>query len=129
MNQVVTLELIYQAIKLTLNYYYRITKLDRGSFVVAALHEQKKLNLPWYKNIESLLKIDEIYNEDHVTAFNATRANVNARIPVKFDFKPESATLLNDLSSLTSMIPLPSRKFRNYKIMKNLSDHFKNCWE
>ena len=35
----------------------------------AALQEQKMQNLPWYKNIESLLKIDDIFNKDHVTAY------------------------------------------------------------
>ena len=39
-----------------------------NSFITAALKEQKKLKLPWYKNLESLLKMDEIYNLDHVTA-------------------------------------------------------------
>ena len=60
--------LIYQCIRLSINYYNRLTKLDSASFVFAALQEQKRLNLSWYKNIRSLLKLDEIYFKDHVTA-------------------------------------------------------------
>ena len=75
--------LIYQSIRLTLNYYKRLLNIPKNSFVFAALKEQKSLKLPWFKNIESLLKLDEIYNLDHVTAF---RTIVSSRmITVKIE--------------------------------------------
>ena len=39
--------IIYQAIRLTLNYYKQLLKAPKNSFVYAALKEQKKLKLPW----------------------------------------------------------------------------------
>ena len=62
-----------QAIRLTLNYHKRLLHLPDGTFIKAALHEQKKLNLPWFKNIETLLKLDEIYRLDHVSAFRTSK--------------------------------------------------------
>ncbi|NRB82033.1 MAG: reverse transcriptase family protein, partial [Saccharospirillaceae bacterium] len=69
--------LIYQGIKLTLNYLKRLDDMGEGSFVYAALQDQKKLNLPWYKNIEPILKLDERYNMDHVTAASNSVTNTN----------------------------------------------------
>ena len=43
--------IIYQGIKLSLNYLQRLNNLKDGSFVYAALQEQKKLNLTWYKTL------------------------------------------------------------------------------
>ena len=69
--------LIYQSIKLALKYYRRVTELDHNSFAYAALCEQKAHNLPWYKNIESLLKLDEIYDLDHVTAHRVMKTTAS----------------------------------------------------
>ena len=60
--------LIYQSLRLTLNYYKRLLEMPKHSFVHAALKEQIKLKLCWYKNIEPSLKLDNIYHLDHVTA-------------------------------------------------------------
>ena len=38
-----------------------------------ALNEQNSLKLPWFKNVEPLLKLDEIYHPDHVTAFHTIK--------------------------------------------------------
>ena len=61
--------LIYQAIKLTLDYYKRVENLKTSSIVSAALREQKQMNLPWYKTIKGLLEIDNIYHQDHVSDY------------------------------------------------------------
>ena len=37
------------------------------AFIIAALNEHK-IYLPYFKNIEHLLKLDETFNQDHVTA-------------------------------------------------------------
>ena len=52
--------LIYQSICLTLNYYKRLLEVPKHSFVHSALKDQIKFKLCWYKNIEPLLKLDEI---------------------------------------------------------------------
>ena len=75
--------LIYQSIKLTLKYYDRLTKMKPGSYVYAALQEQQSLNLSWFKNLEPLLKLDGIYNEDHITAFNAMHSTKREKFPLK----------------------------------------------
>ena len=61
--------LVYQAIKLTLDKYKRVERLKSSALVSAALKEQKQMNLPWYKTIQNLLQIDNIYHKDHVSAF------------------------------------------------------------
>ena len=123
--------LIYQSIKLTLNYYNRLLKMESGSLVHAALQEQKKLNLQWYKNIESLLKLDDVYQENHVSAFRTNNPNSDA-ILISAKSQPRcdaSVKLLSHLSSLRVAVPLPSKQFRTYRIIKALTNHFKNSWE
>ena len=61
--------LLYQSIKLTLKYFQRIDNIKTASIVKAALQEQKIMNLSWYKNIKTLLKLDNLYHMDHVSAF------------------------------------------------------------
>ena len=137
--------LIYQSIKLTLNYFQRINDMSPGSFVHAALQEQKLLKLDWYKNIESLLKIDEIYHLDHVTAYKLKHPQHNqnndtqshnihntstapSTSPNKH-YSPSSQILLNHLSKFKVAKPLPSKQFRLHVIHKHLRDHFRRCWE
>ena len=125
--------LIYQSIKLTLNYYNRISKMNPENFVHAAFQEQKLLNLPWYRNLEPLLKLDEIYNKDHVTAFNAMQSNRDEKFVLKTETNrsPASKELLNQLLSLnlSESKPVPSKKFRSYVIHKTLTNHFRSCWD
>ena len=112
--------LIYQTIRLSINYYTRLTKGDSSSFVSAALQEQKHLNLPWYKNIESLLKLDEIYFVDHVTAHHMIN---------KKSCNTHSHKLPENLKGLKCDTPLPSKRYRINKISDTLCTHFKTCWE
>ena len=121
--------LIYQSIRLTLNYYKRLIQMPNNTFVHAALKEQKKLNLPWYNNIEPLLKIDDVYLMDHVPAYRpitkSSLINLQNEIP-KTSIK---TPCINDLSKLTKAKPLPSEKFRVQSIIRSLTDHFVQCWE
>ena len=132
--------LIYQSIKLTLNYYQRLDNLPSGSFVHAALQEQKSLNLKWYKNIESLMKIDKIYNQDHVAAFNTKSSDLNKNKPRQTTsstslgspinpLPSSSKSLLKQLSKLRLARPLPSKQFRPNHILKHIREHFKSCWD
>ena len=107
--------LIYQSIRLTLNYYKRVLAADDNSIIKVALKEQKSLKLPWFKNIEPLLKLDEIFQMDHVTAYRAMKHDNN--------LPPKSS------SGLTSIKPLPSEKFRVQNIIKTLTEHFIKCWK
>ena len=54
--------LLYQSIKLTLKYFQRIDNMKTASIVKAALQEQKIMNLSWYENIKTLLKLDNLYH-------------------------------------------------------------------
>ena len=117
--------LIYQSIRLTLNYYNRLSKASHNTFVYAALKEQKLLKLAWYKNVEPLLKLDEMYHLDHVTAFRMTNASTSQKTHTNdIDKKP-----LSNILSLTAAKPLPCKKFRTQKIIDNLRNHFRKCWE
>ena len=107
--------LIYQSIRLTLNYYKRVSAADDNTFIKAALKEQKLLKLPWFKNIEPLLKLDEIFHMDHVTAYRTIK-NKNV--------------ISNSPRGSTSIIkPLPSQKFRVQNIIKTLTEQFIACWK
>ena len=130
--------LIYQSIKITLNYYERLTRLSPDKFVYAALQEQKLLNLPWYKNIELLMKTDHIFNQDHVTAFcSKTPANNKQYTSDLLVFIPALApspnksnlAFLKNCPNIKLAKPLPSKCFRSSHVLNCLKDHFKNCWE
>jgi hypothetical protein len=41
--------------------------------LAAALREQKSMKLPWYMNIKPLLKLNNLYSLDHVSAFKITQ--------------------------------------------------------
>ena len=109
-----------------------------NSFVSAALREQKSMNLPWYRNIKPLLKCDEIYSLDHVTANKikhmkssnlATSSHVSKReIEMKF-YPRASRELLESMSMLQTAKPLPSKQFRVYRIIEILEHHFVKAWE
>ena len=111
--------LIYQSIRLTLNYYNHLLHAPKNSFVHAALKEQKDLKLPWFRNIEPLLKLDEIFHMDHVSAYQ-TLSNLTPRT--------KSANEINN-KAISKIKPLPSRKFRVQTIMHILTNHFTKCWD
>ena len=124
--------LIYQSIRLTLNYFKRLnTKSKSNSFVAAALKEQKSLNLPWYRYIKPLLELDEIYKLDQVTAhriLNTNSANKAAHNPVS-DRKVLKDSLKNQSNVSQSIKPLYSKKYRIPKIIEALTNQFKKCWQ
>ena len=74
--------LLYQSIRLTLNYYKRISTLSPDSLVAAALREQKSMKFPWYMNIKPLSKLGNPYSLDHVSAFKITRPRPHTLIPM-----------------------------------------------
>ena len=87
------------------------------------------MNLTWYKNIEPLLKIDNIYHLDHVSVHKI----LNPKQYPKQD-KPKSNKLYSEkfektLAGYNKMNPLPSKKFRVQDIFKNLLKKFDECWE
>ena len=117
--------IIYQAIRLTLNYYKQLLKAPKNSFVYAALKEQKKLKLPWYKNIEPILKLDEVYHLNHVTAHRTIKCKSRCDPP---NTEPVSSSWNGPQLSNKSK-PLPSEKFRVLKVLNTLTKHFTNCWD
>ncbi|NRB81925.1 MAG: reverse transcriptase family protein [Saccharospirillaceae bacterium] len=125
--------LIYQSIKLTLSYYQRLTELNQDKFVFAALQEQKSMKLPWYKNIESLMKIDEIFDQDHVSAFLSKKhPNPNSSenpMNKTTTLRNRSMSFIKNLAKLKPIKPLPSKQFRPFNVLKTLREHFRDCWE
>ncbi len=136
--------LLYQSLRLSLNYFKRLESLSPDSFVSVALTEQKSMELPWFQNIKSLLKLDEIYSLDHVSAFHATKSKINNRavkndaqfptLNMKINYKGDQSSFkshptLKSLNNTFKVKPLKSRKYRVYKIIEKLTDHFKHCWE
>lgn len=140
--------LIYEAIKLTINYYKRISNLKSTSLVHAAMKEQIHLNLPWYKSIKGILQIDKLYHMDHVEAFQLLNRkkfrSENGNFNVMKDFpvtlkpgntKPHSTVKEPKLSALkvgfNQIIAKPrvSAKFRTYEILKRCKHQFMSQWQ
>ena len=132
--------LIYECIKLTLNYYKRVDELKDDSLVYAALLEQKSLNLNWYKNIENLLKIDKKYTLDHVTASNYHNGNPQCHDNDK-NVKPSEFLVHNGfikvrniklekfLSEMTIAEPIPSKLFDVNSIYNTVRTKFIEHWK
>ena len=121
--------LIYQSIRLCLNYFKRLEGLPKGSFVHSALKEQKSMNLPWFKSIEPLLKIDELFHIDHVSAdkiINPTNYSNHLNQTNTSQIRHPFNKLFR---SLNQAKPLPSKKFRVQTIFNELLTDFKKCWE
>ena len=114
--------LIYQSLRLTLNFYKRLQKLPDSSFAKAALKEQVKLKLPWFSYIEPITKLDEIFHLDHVSAHRIL-------ISKNLSNKPLCNKNINSLSGLRSANPLPSKKFRVEEVIKILTKKFVQSWE
>ena len=119
--------LIYQSIRLTLNYYKRLLGIHKDTFIYAALKEQKRLKLPWFKNIEPLLKLDELFHLNHVSAYRMQSLN-NSKNPVIDEINNNNSNDKCDLLGIKKAIPLPSKKFRTHTIIKTLTQHFISCW-
>ena len=125
--------MVYQTIKMTLKYYQRIANLKPGSIIFAALQEQKSLKLPWYNHVESLLKLDELFHMDHVTAYKFLNRNKNNFIET-LDIKNDNladirSKTLQQFSNHKIIKPIPSKQFRVEYILKILKEHFKIAWE
>ena len=138
--------LIYQAIRLTLNYYKRISSANPNSFVSAALRDQKALKLPWYRNIKPLLKLDNIYSADHVSAFktltskssknmsNNTKPIDSLSSKSKSKFSKSNLLLHSNFRAMLSNSntilahPKKSKKFRVNVIMEALRNNFESNW-
>ena len=117
--------LIYQSIRLTLNYYKRLLNVPHDTFIHAALKEQQSMNLPWYRNIEPFLKLDEVYHLDHVTAYNKINGKTKKCERVQHPYSLQNA----DNRDLIKSKPMPSKKFRVQTILDQVKKHFVECWE
>ncbi|MCJ8315440.1 MAG: hypothetical protein MJK11_21040 [Pseudomonadales bacterium] len=142
--------LIFQSIKLTLNYLKRIENLKDESFVYATFQEQRKLKPPWYCKLEPLLQIDDLYNKDHVTAAATNSKNPETSLGLEHDIKLnnrtkisnflihngfakipknlKSASKFSETSGLTLAKPIASKQFAPAKIFDCLLDFFRRCW-
>ena len=121
--------LLYQSIKLTLKYYQRIDNMKTASIVKAALQEQKIMNLSWYKNIKTLLKLDNLYHMDHVSAFKYLHQETDITTDSSQHSNHINNSQLNKYKHLKPINPISCKKYRIEPIMKSLKDHFKSIWE
>ena len=116
------LPLIYESIRLSVNYMKRIENLERTSLVSAALREQKKLNLPWYARLRAVLELDKTFSTDHVTAYHELHPKSKLLPPKRIGIPRASLSHLNILK------PVESQKFRTWKVMEILTENFKTSW-
>ena len=121
---------LYQSIKLTIKYYQRIDNMKTPSIVKAALQEQKIMNLSWYKNIKTLLKLDNLYHMDHLSAFKYLHQEKD--ITDTTDSSKHSNHIINSqLNKYKHLKPINpiSCKNRIKPFVKSLKNHFKSIWE
>ncbi|KAL5258289.1 hypothetical protein ACHWQZ_G008954 [Mnemiopsis leidyi] len=116
--------LFYESIRLSINYFKRLENLDSTCLVSAALREQKKLKLPWFTRMKSVLQLDETYSKDHVAAFHAL--NPKSKLIKR---KPTCTASSFSPSKNSILVPIKSEKYRPWKIMESLSGTFKTNWE
>ena len=83
------------------------------------------MKLPWYKNIEPILKLHEVYHLNHVTAHRTIKCKSRCDPP---NTEPVSSSSNGPQLSNKSK-PLPSEKFRVLKVLNTLTKHFTNCWD
>ena len=122
--------LIYQSIRKTLNYYKHLLKAPKNVLVSAALKEQKLLKLPWFKNIAPLLKLDEIFHLDHVSAHRIFNKGIKYNPENEVNNVPARyRPVLDQLQELQKSQPMSSKFFRTRTIEKILNNHFVECWE
>ena len=105
--------------------------MKTASIVKAALQEQNIMNLSWYKNIKTLLKLDNLYHMDHVSAFKYLHQE--KEITTVTDSSQHSNHInnsqLNKYKHLKLINPISCKKYRIEPIMKSLKDHLKSLWE
>ena len=122
--------LIYQSLRLALNYYKRLQNLPDSTFAHAAMKEQKAMKLPWYQNLEPLMKLDDIFHLDHVKAHRVIKSKGNAdSIEPRWELNRNNINLTNKLLQQENVRPLPSEKFRAKKVINKLSNKFTQCWQ
>ena len=123
--------LIYECLRLTLNYIKRVQTCDPQSLVSLAFQEQKKLQLDWYKHIEPILKIDSSYTENHVTVHMKLNSknylNPSTSTTTK---KPSEFLIHNGFVKIIhqTIKPLPSHYFNTNTIINRLHCNFKYFW-
>ena len=127
--------LIYECINLTLKYTRRLQNLNDNSLVSLAFKEQMNLNLPWYKNLQSILSLDPCFSADHVTAFqlqnqkhtNLTIANQPSPAkPLKENFLIHNG--FKKRIPLQTAKPIGSKRFTPHIVLKSLKTVFKESW-
>ena len=116
--------LIFECIKLSLNYYNRLNDLNDESLVFSALREQKSMNLNWYKNIKCLLELDENYTLDHVSA---SRNTLTASQSHQNNINVNDKNI--NLKHLTIAKPMPSRNYNVNKIHNMICNKFIDHWK
>ena len=124
--------LIYQSLRLALDYYKRLQNLPDSTFAMhyAAMKEQKVMKLPWYQNLEPLIKLDEIFHLDHVKAHRVIKSKGNAdSIEPRWELNRNNFNLTNKLMQLENVRLLPSKKFRVKNVIYKLSNKFTQCWQ
>ena len=122
--------LIYQSLRLALNYLKRLQNLPYSTFAHAATKEQKAMKLPWYQNLEPLMKLDEIFHLEHVKAHRVIKSKGNAdSIEPRWELNRNNNNLTNKLMQLENVRPLPSEKFRVKNVIDKLSNKFAQCWQ
>ena len=120
--------LLYQSIKLTLDYFQRIKNSKEKSLVHAAFIEQKTMKLNWYKNIELILKLDTLFEKDHVTAFNLSNKSKKYTNPTSISSNTIRNPIVNH-NKFRIAKPISSGIFKVGNIMKILKTHFVDCWK
>ena len=86
------------------------------------------MNLYWYKNIKTLLKLDNLYHMDHVSAFKYLHQEKDITTDSSQHSNHLNNSQLNKYKHLKPINPISCKKYRIEPIMKSLKDHFQSVW-
>ena len=93
------------------------------------MQEQNIMNLSWYKNIKTLLKLDNLYHMDHVSAFKHLHQEKDITTDSSQHSNHINNSQLNKYKHLKPINPISCKKYRIEPIMKSLKDHSKSIWK
>ena len=86
------------------------------------------MNLSWYKNIKTLLKLDNLYHMDHVSAFKYLHQEKDITTDSSQHSNHLNNSQLNKYKHLKPINPISCKKYRIEPNMKSLKDHFQSVW-
>lgn len=122
--------LIYESLRLTLNYLVRIKSINPDRLVSRALKDQIRFNLPWYKNLDQLITThtqpsDSLHTTADVCTSSRDNANQTTPTPLPRPLPTNNNTTTHHDPTHNPTTPKPKL---TKIIIKSLTSDFEKLW-